>query len=368
MEDFASFYNRIGLELLYPETEDGVLRSNIAYNFGSLGGMKKREFIIVGLCSLGAGLEMYDFLIFAVFASTIGQQFLNVESKSLATFFAFLILAIGYLTRPLGGLFFGAIGDKLGRKKMFNLTMILMAVVTIGVALLPTYHAIGLAAPLILILLRLLQGLSAGGELPGAIVYIKESVHTKTIFPMSVLFGVVMVSILVAQLAIYLVKSSPDPDFYWRAAFLFGGAVGIVSAYIRKYLHESPEFIKMQKQNSPIKMIFTSYKKNLISVVCITAFCASLVTMFFLVMRDYFSYVSVYSSSAIDKLILYGIVCLSILVLLVGCFIKVKNLFRTMYIFMPFILGLSFLLCFSFAAQFHEYLMYTIFILFYFML
>ena len=130
--------------------------------------------------SMGGMLELYDFLIYALMASYLADNFFPASDQVTSLLVTFATFAVGYLSRPLGGLFFGHLGDRLGRKKTFTLTISLMALTTALMGCLPTYHQVGILAPILLVLCRLFQGFSLGGELPGAITYLGESATTTT--------------------------------------------------------------------------------------------------------------------------------------------------------------------------------------------
>ena len=137
--------------------------------------LKKKEFKILALSSLGGTLEFYDFIIFVFFASIISQHFfppsLDETWKMINTYGIF---AAGYLARPLGGIVMAHFGDKRGRKKMFILSILLMVIPTFALGLMPTFESIGYAAPIMLVCIRILQGIAIGGELPGAWVFVCE--------------------------------------------------------------------------------------------------------------------------------------------------------------------------------------------------
>ena len=129
--------------------------------------------ILAGL--VGNVIEWYDFALYGYFASTIGKQFFPSNNPSISLIAAFGAFAVGFLVRPLGGLFFGRIGDLIGRKQALMLTLFSMAIPTILMACMPTYNSIGIAAPILIVLLRILQGLSVGGEYTTSIVYLVEN-------------------------------------------------------------------------------------------------------------------------------------------------------------------------------------------------
>src|SRR6202140_31069 len=136
------------------------------------------DYKTLGLATLGGLLEFYDFIIFVFFANTIGELFFPPEiSDWLRQFQTFGIFAAGYLARPLGGVVMAHVGDLRGRKQMFTLSIFLMALPTLGIRLLPTYAKLSIWAPILLLLLRILQGVAVGGEVPGAWVFVGEHVH-----------------------------------------------------------------------------------------------------------------------------------------------------------------------------------------------
>src|SRR5882757_4772189 len=140
------------------------------------------EVRILSLASIGGALEFYDFVIFVFFATTIGKLFF---ASSLPDWVrqtqTFGIFAAGYLARPIGGIVMAHFGDIRGRKRMFTLSVLLMAIPTLLIGLLPTYQSIGVAAPLLLLLMRIMQGVAIGGEAPGAWVFVAEHVPEQQI-------------------------------------------------------------------------------------------------------------------------------------------------------------------------------------------
>jgi len=129
---------------------------------------------------LGGALEFYDFVIFVFFAAVVSKLFFPAEMPEwLRQIQTFGIFAAGYLARPLGGVIMAHFGDLLGRKKMFTLSIFMMALPTLGMGLMPTYAQIGIAAPLLLLLLRIIQGAAIGGEVPGAWVFVAEHVPNR---------------------------------------------------------------------------------------------------------------------------------------------------------------------------------------------
>ncbi|APJ04549.1 MFS transporter [Silvanigrella aquatica] len=230
---------------------------------------KHSEFKTLSLCSLGGAFEYYDFSLFALMAPVIGQHFFNESIPSIALMKTFGIFAAGYFARFLGGFYFSHLGDTTGRKSPFMITLFLMAIPTLGIAILPTYEQIGILAPLILLLLRIAQGFALGGEAPCAMAFIHEyASKNKKCFAMGLLFGGILFGSFFASL-IYtflntLIPKAMFDDWGWRIPFAVGGILGIIGVYLRKNLKESNEFIHCKKSNLLLKVPFLKiFQKHL---------------------------------------------------------------------------------------------------------
>ena len=144
--------------------------------------LNRQDYKTLTLAALGGALEFYDFIIFVFFAAVVGALFFPADIPEwLRQVQTFGIFAAGYLARPLGGIVMAHFGDLVGRKKMFTLSILLMAVPTLAIGLLPTYESMGIIAPLLLLLMRILQGAAIGGEVPGAWVFVAEHVPVRRI-------------------------------------------------------------------------------------------------------------------------------------------------------------------------------------------
>lgn len=205
------------------------------------------------LSSLGAGLEYYDFIIYGMMAEQLSALFFASSDPWLALIKTFTVFAIGYLVRPIGGILFGMLGDTIGRKKAFLWIMMLMAISTFSIGLLPTYAQIGSTATYLLIVMRLLQGLSYGAELPGAITIVCEYTEKKKQSTHSgiVISSVTLGSVLAAFILYLLSKEVAKEEILswgWRIPFLLGGSLAFANYFIRKHLQETPEFSQLQKE------------------------------------------------------------------------------------------------------------------------
>ena len=206
------------------------------------------------LSALGGALEFYDFVIFVYFAKTIGHLFFPPGTSDwLATLQAFGIFAVAYLARPLGGIVMAHFGDRIGRKRMFTLSVFLMAVPTLLIGVLPTYATLGVLAPVLLTLLRVVQGLAIGGEVPGAWVFVAEHVPQRRVglavasLSAGLTAGILMGSLLAAWLNASL-SEADMLDYGWRLAFILGGVFGFVAVYLRRWLSETPVFARMRER------------------------------------------------------------------------------------------------------------------------
>jgi MFS family permease len=197
--------------------------------------LNRQDYKTLSLAALGGALEFYDFIIFVFFAAVVGELFFPADIPEwLRQVQTFGIFAAGYLARPLGGIIMAHFGDLVGRKKMFTLSILLMAVPTLAIGLLPTYASMGIVAPLLLLLMRLLQGAAIGGEVPGAWVFVAEHVPARRIgIACGTLTAGLTVGILLGSVVATLINTSMTQqavhDGGWRIPFLLGGAFGLMA-------------------------------------------------------------------------------------------------------------------------------------------
>lgn len=266
--------------------------------------LKPSERKIVFLASLGGALEFYDFVIYVIFAPIISQTFFPETDKFAALMSVYAVFAIGYLIRPLGGIVFSHFGDKYGRKKTFIFSVILMAVPTLLIGFLPTYQQIGIFSSILLIFLRLLQGLSIGGEIPGALTFTCEHVEPRSralacgvIFSF-LNFGIFLGSVM-SLILTNLLSNEQLLSFGWRIPFVFGGCLGIFSFYIRKQLSESPLFIAFKNTAEQTRVPFieaiSGYWRKILQGIGLTCLGAVMINLIFLYMPTYLSTILAYS-------------------------------------------------------------------------
>jgi MFS family permease len=224
--------------------------------------MTAAEKKVIFASSLGTVFEWYDFYLYGSLAVIIGAQFFSAFPKATADIFALLAFAAGFLVRPFGALVFGRIGDLVGRKYTFLITILIMGLSTFIVGLLPNYKTIGAAAPIILIALRLLQGLALGGEYGGAATYVAEHApqgrrgfYTSWIQTTATLGLFLSLLVILSTRTIFGEKSFAD--WAWRVPFVFSFFLLAISLWIRLQLSESPVFMKMKEEGTGSKAPLT---------------------------------------------------------------------------------------------------------------
>jgi MHS family proline/betaine transporter-like MFS transporter len=207
---------------------------------------------VVAGASIGNAVEWFDFAIYGFLATFIAANFFPSGNEAAALLKTFAIFAAAFFMRPLGGFVFGPLGDRIGRQRVLALVILLMSGSTLAIGLLPTYDAIGVAAPLLLLCLRCLQGFSAGGEYGGGAVYLAEYSSdrhrglTVTFIAWSGVLGFLVGSATVTVLQAALSATAMN-SFGWRIPFLLAGPLGIVGLYIRLRLGDTPEFAQLRK-------------------------------------------------------------------------------------------------------------------------
>lgn len=236
---------------------------------------------VVFAAALGTVFEWYDFFIYGSLAVFFGALFFPKGNESAAILASLATFGAGFVLRPFGAIFFGRLGDLIGRKKTFLATMMTMGIATAAIGLLPTYETIGWAAPALLVALRLVQGLAIGGEFGGAVTYIAEHADPKHRGLTTSWLQITGTLGLLLSLAVILgLRSamSPEsfPDWGWRVPFLLSVLLLLWSMYIRLQLHESPVFKEMKAagkgSRNPVKDVFAERKA--LSAVLITIFGA----------------------------------------------------------------------------------------------
>ncbi len=245
--------------------------------------MSPEERKVIFASSLGTVFEWYDFYLYGSLAAIIAKQFFSGLDAGSAFIFALLAFAAGFIVRPFGAIFFGRLGDMIGRKYTFLVTILIMGLSTFIVGILPTYASIGVAAPIILIVLRLLQGLALGGEYGGAATYVAEhaphgrrGAYTAWIQTTATLG--LFLSLMVILGTRTITGEEAFADWGWRVPFIVSIALLAISVWIRLAMNESPAFQKMKAEGktskAPLKESFGEWKNLKIVILALVGLTA----------------------------------------------------------------------------------------------
>ncbi len=245
--------------------------------------MSGEEKKVIFASSLGTVFEWYDFYLYGSLAAIIAKQFFSGLDEGSAFIFALLAFAAGFIVRPFGAIFFGRLGDMIGRKYTFLVTILIMGLSTFIVGILPNYASIGAAAPIILICLRLLQGLALGGEYGGAATYVAEHApHDKRGAYTSWIQTTATLGLFLSLMVILgtrtLIGEAAFADWGWRVPFILSIALLAVSVYIRLSMNESPAFAKMKAEGktskAPLSESFGEWKNLKIVILALIGLTA----------------------------------------------------------------------------------------------
>ena len=227
---------------------------------------------------IGNALEWYDFVLYVQFSSIIGKLFFPSEDPFSSLLATFGIFAVGFVMRPIGGILFGLLGDKFGRKSALVFSILMMAIPTALIGFIPTYQQIGIAAPICLTLIRLLQGLALGGGFSGCMTFIVEHapsdkrglVGSSSMFSLGA--GVFLGIVVSLGFSTYL----PEEEFMswgWRLPFIISLAIGMVAFYIKNNVDESPIYLKAKEHGNiskaPVAEVFKFHLKDLLIAIAI---------------------------------------------------------------------------------------------------
>lgn len=274
---------------------------------------EKREHSIIFAVTIGSILEWYEIYLYIFWAPTLSKLLFNHSSETVNLIGTFLLFAVGFLARPLGGIIFGRIGDLFGRKKSLILSIVVLAIPSFVMGILPTYEKIGLAAPILFGFMRLFQSLPAGGELPGAFCYLYESTHIHHRRYMTS-WGAVgnQLGIIISMFECYLLEWYLTPEqlisWGWRFSFIFGGVIALFGFYLRCRLSETPLYKDMKKHHhvlrQPILQVVSRYRKNILMGIL---FCLSNSVGFYLISVLFPTYFSTILNIHYDRNILISL-------------------------------------------------------------
>lgn len=230
-----------------------------------------RKVALAGM--IGNGLEWYDYALYGSFSALISQLFFPASNPFVSLLLTYGVFASGFVMRPVGALLFGYIGDKYGRKASLAISILMMAIPTAFMGLLPTYAQIGLAAPIMLTILRLAQGLALGGEFSGCITYLVEHSNKKnrnfvgSLSVISLVMGVLF-GMATATFFSNILDKEDLESWGWRIPFIIGFFIGLVGLFIRSRLSESPEYENAKEFNQlaekPVRELFSKHRRAIL--------------------------------------------------------------------------------------------------------
>ncbi|MBG0739703.1 MFS transporter [Paeniglutamicibacter antarcticus] len=213
---------------------------------------------VIGASFIGNFVEWFDYAVYGYLAVTIAHAFFPETDKQTALLLTFGLFAISFFVRPIGGFIWGHIGDRVGRKNALSLSILIMSAATFAIALIPDYNIIGIWAPILLLLVRVVQGFSAAGEYAGASAFLVEYAPANrrglyaAVVPASTATGLLLGSLIALLLSVSL---SPDQmnSWGWRLPFLLAAPMGLIGRYIRVKLEDTPAFLALEKEDEAIK-------------------------------------------------------------------------------------------------------------------
>lgn len=281
--------------------------------------MEKRLLLV---SSLGNILEWFDFALFIYFAPIIGQLFFPLHDPQSATIAAFGVFATGFICRPLGGILFGHWGDQNGRAHTLRLSISLITCSTLLVGFLPTYSSAGIFASILFVFLRLVQGLSVGGEYSGIMIYLAESAPTKkrgfftSFAAVGANLGFLIATLLVVSLKI-LLSEEILLQWGWRIPFILAGIVGLVILYYRLKLLETPAYLFLKQSKGlhkhPLATALRNSPKNLLQILGLTCMGSTYYFVFFGFIPNYLLQQNKISSSNVlimESVLLAVMICI----------------------------------------------------------
>ena len=272
--------------------------------------MKKSKLIFIG--GVANAFEWYDYALFGHFVAIISSKFFPACDAKAGLLQAFSVFAVGYLVRPLGGVFFGIIGDKFGRKTALSAAITCMAIPTVIMGLLPTYESIGIWSTIAMVMVRILQGLSMGGALTGSISFLIEHTNKRDRgLVSSISMSSICVGMLLGSLASFFTRIIFEEEFFltygWRLPFIIGIGVFFVGQYIKNYAQETPLFeeskYRGELEKNPFKKAITKHWPQMLTSIFINATGSIIFYMEAIYIASYLKITRGFSAHHVDYLI-----------------------------------------------------------------
>lgn len=281
--------------------------------------MKKR---IIASAVIGNILEWYDFSLYGYFATIIAHLFFPATNKTLSLLATFGVFAVGFFSRPIGAALFGHFGDRFGRKKTLAASVLLMAIPTTLIGLLPTYAEIGIWSAVLLTVCRLIQGIAGGGELPGSVVYLVEHAPTqrRNQYAGWALLGGAGGVLLASAVCVLVTTLSVNTAYAmtaWRLPFIFGIVLGVVGLYLRLRMPETPEFSQLLQRKTTIKHPLLTILRQKPQLILLGISLLFLPAMSFYLIFVYLpSYLTLYLAMPLHTAMLTNTICMLLVIIL----------------------------------------------------
>ncbi|NGX39466.1 MAG: Proline/betaine transporter [Chlamydiae bacterium] len=260
-------------------------------------------------CSIGNTLEFYDFALYGFYAQIFSKLFIPSDHALTSLFVIYGVFAIGFLSRPVGGFLFGYLGDKYGRKNALSLSLAGIGIATFGIAILPTYQSLGILAPILLTLLRILQGLSLGGEWTNSLVFISEYLSKyksrRPAFTTGVVTSMGVFGWFLASVLASLFSSEDIFLLSWRIPFFFGSFVAVLGIYFRKHIDDA-YYEKTSSSPSNHRSVL-SYPKSFIKVAAIGCLVGAVFYSQFIFTSSFLPLITSFSSKQVNNAISFGL-------------------------------------------------------------
>ncbi|MCQ2001546.1 MFS transporter [Arthrobacter zhaoxinii] len=274
---------------------------------------------VLGASLVGTAIEWYDFFIYGSAAALVfGPQFFPTDNPLAGTLAAFASFAVGFLARPLGGLIMGHYGDRVGRKSMLLVSMLLMGIATVAIGLLPTYATIGIWAPILLVTLRLMQGIGVGGEWGGAVLMAVEYSPTnrRALYGSFPQMGL-PIGIIGANIVFVIVTNILAPDAFqawgWRVPFLFSAVLILIALWMRLRIEDSPAFkaVKLERKDvkAPILDLFRNYTGTVLLAGIVSIAAPAIGYLYSVYMLSYGTSTLGIERNTMLLLIIFGAIC-----------------------------------------------------------
>ncbi|HQZ87872.1 MAG TPA: MFS transporter [Gammaproteobacteria bacterium] len=310
--------------------------------------IEKKSLKVMLAGAIGGSIEFYDFVLYGALAPLFSKLFFPSEEAFVSLLSAYAVFAVGFFARPLGAIIFGSVGDKYGRRVALFSSLILMSIATLSIGVLPTYNTIGIFAPLLMLLIRLMQGISAGGEYSGALIFAIEHNDKKRSGLVGSFVAAGCMSGLVLGSIAGLVCALPNmPVWVWRVPFIIGFAVSALGIYIRYNLEETPEFIAQKNETTEKISFWQEIIHNplqFFSAIVLSGFNGIVLYVYFVFLSPFITQATGLSMTMSKLYTCLGTACIMVLLVFFGWLSDFVDRVKLMTAAIIFLIGTSFMM------------------------